>query len=74
MVYANQKSIVNGSDTAPFIKAAIRDVKAYRDQKKYRTIPVGYSAGMLNDLHTSLNTNIDPLIKLGLLRADYLTL
>lgn len=37
--------VVNGSDTAPFIKAAIRDVKSYRESKKYRDIPVGYSAG-----------------------------
>lgn len=36
---------VNGSDTAPFVKAAIRDVKSYRDSKNYRNIPVGYSAG-----------------------------
>lgn len=37
----------NQSDAAPFVKAAIRDVKAYRDSKGYRKIPVGYSAGKL---------------------------
>ena len=35
----------NRSDTAPYIKASIRDIKVYRDSKKYRKIPVGYSAG-----------------------------
>ena len=35
----------NGSDAAPYVKAAARDVKAYRTSKKYRDIPVGYSAG-----------------------------
>ena len=39
-------TMLNGSDTAPFVKAAIRDVKAYRNQKKYRDIPVGYSGGL----------------------------
>lgn len=39
-------TFLNGSDTAPFIKAAIRDVKSYRQSKKYREIPVGYSGGM----------------------------
>ena len=42
--------LVNGSDTAPFVKAAIRDVKAYRQSKNYRDIPVGYSGGMQLDL------------------------
>ena len=44
---STDSSVVNGSDTAPFVKSAIRDVKAYRDSKKYREIPVGYSAGEL---------------------------
>jgi hypothetical protein len=34
-----------GSPVAPLIKAAARDMKAYRDINKYRKIPVGYSAG-----------------------------
>ncbi|KAJ5135227.1 uncharacterized protein N7515_004505 [Penicillium bovifimosum] len=33
-----------GSAAAPYVLAAARDVKAYRDKKKYRKIPVGYSA------------------------------
>ena len=35
----------NGSGAAPYVKAALRDVKSYRDSKNYRKIPVGYSAG-----------------------------
>jgi hypothetical protein len=34
----------NGTVAAPYVKAAARDLKAYRDSKKYRNIPVGYSA------------------------------
>ncbi|SCU98818.1 LAMI_0F16358g1_1 [Lachancea mirantina] len=37
----NNKS---NSDASPFVKAAIRDVKAYIKQKGYRDIPVGYSS------------------------------
>ena len=37
----------NGSVAAPYVKAAARDVKAYRNSKNYRNIPVGYSAGKL---------------------------
>ncbi|KAL8715033.1 MAG: hypothetical protein Q9220_000990 [cf. Caloplaca sp. 1 TL-2023] len=43
------------SDTAPYIKAAIRDVKAYRDGQGYRKIPVGYtSADISGDLRLDL--------------------
>ena len=38
-------TFANGSDASPYIKAAARDAKAYRDSKKYRSIPIGYSAG-----------------------------
>lgn len=34
------------SSAAPYVKAAARDMKAYRNSKGYRNIPVGYSAGM----------------------------
>ena len=34
----------NNTDAAPFVKAAIRDTKAYIKEKNYRSIPVGYSA------------------------------
>ncbi|KAL8656235.1 MAG: hypothetical protein Q9210_000385 [Variospora velana] len=35
---------------APYIKAAIRDIKAYRDGQGYRNIPVGYSAADVNSV------------------------
>ena len=45
---------LNGSDTAPFIKAAIRDVKAHREEKGYRPIPVGYSGADIPSLRPML--------------------
>lgn len=44
----------NGSVTAPYIKAAARDLKAYRDSKKYRNIPIGYSAADIATLRPML--------------------
>jgi hypothetical protein len=44
----------NQSEAAPFIKAAARDMKAYRDQKGYRKIPVGYSAADIAELRPML--------------------
>lgn len=32
------------TDASPFVKAAIRDVKNYIEDKEYRSIPVGYSS------------------------------
>lgn len=43
-----------GSAAAPYILAAARDIKAYRDQKNYRKIPVGYSAADIADLRPML--------------------
>lgn len=31
----------NGTVAAPYVKAAARDMKAYRDRKGYRKIPIG---------------------------------
>ncbi|KAG5933077.1 hypothetical protein E4U53_001104 [Claviceps sorghi] len=42
------------SPAAPFLKAAARDLKAYRDQKGYRTIPIGYSAADIVQLRPML--------------------
>ena len=39
---------------APFVKAAARDLKAYRDSKKYRPVPVGYSAADISSLRPML--------------------
>jgi hypothetical protein len=33
-----------GSSAAPYIKAAVADMKAYRNSKNYRAVPIGYSA------------------------------
>ncbi|KAG6016779.1 hypothetical protein E4U54_000462 [Claviceps lovelessii] len=42
------------SPAAPFLKAAARDLKAYRDRKGYRTIPIGYSAADIVQLRPML--------------------
>lgn len=39
---------------APYIKAATRDMKAYRDKKKYRKVPIGYSAADIAELRPML--------------------
>ncbi|KAF2008114.1 glycoside hydrolase family 72 protein [Amniculicola lignicola CBS 123094] len=44
----------NGSVAAPFVKAAARDMKAYRNSKKYRNIPIGYSAADIASLRPML--------------------
>ncbi|KAH8695449.1 putative 1,3-beta-glucanosyltransferase [Talaromyces proteolyticus] len=45
---------LNGSQAAPYVKAAARDVKAYRDSKGYRKIPVGYAAADIPSLRPML--------------------
>ncbi|EPE07390.1 beta (1-3) glucanosyltransferase [Ophiostoma piceae UAMH 11346] len=42
------------SQAAPYIKAAAADMKAYRDKKKYRNIPIGYSAADIAELRPML--------------------
>ncbi|KAH6713517.1 Glucanosyltransferase-domain-containing protein [Leptodontidium sp. MPI-SDFR-AT-0119] len=44
----------NQSLAAPYIKAAARDMKSYRDSKGYRKIPVGYSAADIAELRPML--------------------
>lgn len=44
----------NQSLAAPYIKAAARDMKAYRNAKGYRSIPVGYSAADIAELRPML--------------------
>lgn len=47
-------AMANQSQAAPYIKAAARDLKAYRDSKNYRKIPVGYSAADIAELRPML--------------------
>lgn len=42
------------SVAAPYVKAAARDMKAYRDKKGYRDIPVGYTAADVSALRPML--------------------
>lgn len=44
----------DSSVAAPYLKAAARDLKAYRDSKGYRKIPVGYSAADIQELRPML--------------------
>ena len=44
----------NYSAAAVYIKAATRDLKAYRDQKGYRKIPIGYSHADIASLRPNL--------------------
>lgn len=43
-----------GSPSAPYIKAAVTDMKSYMAAKKYRTIPIGYSAADIAELRPML--------------------
>lgn len=47
-------SLANQSLAAPYIKAATRDLKAYRNSKNYRKIPIGYSAADISTLRPML--------------------
>ncbi|KAM0251318.1 hypothetical protein ACHAQJ_008212 [Trichoderma viride] len=44
----------NDSPTAPYLKAAARDMKAYRDASGYRDFPIGYSAADILQLRPML--------------------
>ncbi|PWY92074.1 hypothetical protein BO70DRAFT_348511 [Aspergillus heteromorphus CBS 117.55] len=43
-----------GSSAAPYVLAAVRDIKSYRNEKNYRSIPVGYSAADIAELRPML--------------------
>lgn len=47
-------AMANQSNAAPYIKAAIRDMKAHRTAKNYREIPIGYSAADIAELRPML--------------------
>lgn len=42
------------SPAAPYVKAAARDMKSYRDAQGYRNIPIGYSATDSAELRPNL--------------------
>ncbi|TVY32862.1 1,3-beta-glucanosyltransferase [Lachnellula subtilissima] len=44
----------SGSPAAPFVKAAVADMKSYMATKKYRQIPIGYSAADIAALRPML--------------------
>ena len=50
---------ISPDDAGPYVKAAIRDMKAYMIQKDYRMIPIGY----VNDLLLRNSAVIDPASK-----------
>ncbi|TVY35771.1 1,3-beta-glucanosyltransferase [Lachnellula occidentalis] len=43
-----------GSPAAPYVKAAVADMKAYMSSQNYRTIPIGYSAADIAALRPML--------------------
>ncbi|KIH94698.1 hypothetical protein SPBR_03733 [Sporothrix brasiliensis 5110] len=47
-------ALTNQSIAAPYVKAAAHDMKAYRDSKGYRKIPIGYSAADIAELRPML--------------------
>lgn len=55
-VFIGNENIAQKGDSlvAPFLKAAARDMKAYRDAKGYRKFPVGYSAADIKELRPML--------------------
>jgi len=54
--YVGNEVLTTGENSvaAPYVKAAARDMKAYRDSKGYRTIPIGYSAADIASLRPNL--------------------
>ena len=47
-------ALKESSIAAPYLKAAARDMKAYRESKSYRSIPIGYSAADIKELRPML--------------------
>ncbi|KAK0100154.1 hypothetical protein ONS95_008493 [Cadophora gregata] len=45
---------LGGSPSAPYIKAAVADMKSYMSAKSYRQVPIGYSAADIAELRPML--------------------
>ncbi|KAI5309192.1 hypothetical protein KEM55_003833, partial [Ascosphaera atra] len=43
-----------GAKAAPYVLSAVRDMKKYRDDRKYHKIPIGYSAADIAELRPML--------------------
>jgi 1,3-beta-glucanosyltransferase GAS1 len=54
--FVGNEVLTQGADSpaAPYVKAAARDMKSYRNSKGYRDIPVGYSAADIAQLRPNL--------------------
>jgi hypothetical protein len=54
--FVGNENIAGKEDSpgAPFLKAAVRDMRAYRDSKDYRKIPIGYTAADIKELRPML--------------------
>lgn len=52
-------NMYNNTDASAFVKAAVRDMKAYIKSKKYRTIPVGYATNDDKDIRAQLANYFD---------------
>ncbi|KAF2721262.1 glycoside hydrolase family 72 protein [Polychaeton citri CBS 116435] len=54
--FVGNEQLTTGPDSqaAPYLKAAARDMKAYRDKQGYREIPIGYSAADVPALRPNL--------------------
>lgn len=54
--FVGNEMLTTGSSSAaaPYVKAAARDMKAYRDSKGYRKFPIGYSAADITTLRPNL--------------------
>lgn len=62
LLFSAGAAVVNPASSTgiPYVKAVVRDMKGYIQQKSYRTVPVGYSADLLpSSTFTSLITYLN---------------
>ena len=65
LLFFSGNEVINNVPTsaaAPWVKAVTRDIKQYIGNRKYRPIPVGYSAADIGNF-ASLDTNLHLLIR-----------